>query len=103
MRDIRPEGNLVVNGDFTVNEGSQNEFIPFEKMNVEQLQYSLKHHQKLAKEERTRINKISFGLLGIALVFALALALWYFINDGIDNAMFLIGLVGIGMPDCITL
>lgn len=98
MRDIRPEGDFVVNGDFTVDEGSQSESIPFEQMNAEQLKYSLRHHQKLAKEERSRINKISFGLLGVALVVGLALSLWYFINDGVDNAMFLIGLVGIGIP-----
>ncbi|MGY6555164.1 MAG: hypothetical protein ACXIUM_11665 [Wenzhouxiangella sp.] len=98
MRDIRPEGDFVVNGDFTVNEGSQSEYVPFEQMNAEQLQYSLRHHQKLAREERSRINKISFSLLGFALVVGLALSLWYFINDGVDNAMFLIGLVGVGMP-----
>lgn len=103
MRDIRPEGDFVVNGNFSVNEGSQNEFIPFEQMNVEQLKYSLSHHQKLAKDERSRINTISFRLLGVALVVGLVLSVWYFINGGIDNAMFLIGLVGIGMPVMLAL
>ncbi|AKG68552.1 Uncharacterised protein [Serratia fonticola] len=103
MRDIRPEGDFIVNGDFTVNEGSQSEYIPFEQMNVEQLNHSLKLHQKLAKEERSRIDKISFRLLGIALFFGLALSLWSFINDGVDGAMFLIGLVGIGMPVMLAL
>lgn len=98
MRDIRPRGDFVVNGDFTINEGDQSGFIPFEKMDVEQLQYYLRHHQKLAKEERSRINRVSLYLLAIALVVGLILSLWHFINDGVDIAMYLVGLVGIGMP-----
>ena len=98
MRDIRPDGDFVVNGDFTVNEGVQNNYIPFEQCNLEQLQTAMQHHQNLAREERKRINSISFTLLGVAIVVGLVLAGWYFVNGGIDNAMFLIGLIGIGMP-----
>lgn len=98
MRDICPEGNFVVNGNFTVNESTKNGFIPFEQMNIEQLQYSLNHHQKLAKEERSRINKISFRFLLVALVVGLILSLWYFIHGSIDKATFFIGVVGIGIP-----
>jgi len=98
MRDIRPEGDLIVNGDLTVNEGDQGGFIPFEEMNREQLQGSLQHHQKLAKQERSRINNFSFKLLGVAIIIGLILSVWYFINDGLEDAMFFIGLIGVGMP-----
>lgn len=98
MRDIRPEGDFVVYGDFTVNEGDRTEFVPFEQMHVGDLQKALSHHQKPASEERTRINRISYRLLGFAIVVGLCVAVWYFINGGVDNAMFLVGLAGIGAP-----
>jgi len=98
MRDIRPDGDFVVNGDFTVNEGDQNNYIPFEQCNLEQLQVAMQHHQNLAQEERKRINSISFKFLFVAIVVCLILAGWYFINGGIDNAMFIIGIIGVGMP-----
>jgi len=98
MRDIRTEGNLIVNGDFTVNDNSQTNYIPFEQCTVEQLQQALKHHERLASKERTRINRIAFKFLGIALFVGAFLAIWYFIAGQVQNAMFLIGLVGIGAP-----
>jgi len=36
--------------------------------------------------------------LGVAIVVGLILAGWYFINGGIENAMFVIGTIGVGMP-----
>lgn len=98
MRDIRSEGDFVVNGDFTVNEGEQNDYIPFELCSLEQLQVAMQHHQNLAREERKRINNISYKFLGAAIVVGLIFAGWYFINGGIDKAMFIIGVVGVGMP-----
>ena len=103
MRDVRPEGDFVVNGNFTVNEGNQNNFIPFEQMNLEQLQSSLKHHQNLENEERSKINGIAYKLVGFALFVGLILAIWYFVKGGVDNAMFLVGLVGIGVPVLLAL
>lgn len=61
MRDIRPEGDFIVNGDFTVNEGSQSEYIPFEQMNVEQLNHSLKLHQNWPKRSVQELTKYHFA------------------------------------------
>jgi len=98
MRDIRPEGDFVVQGDFTVNEGNEEEYVPFEKMNAEQLRHFMDHHQKLRQEERSEINNRSFFLLGVALAVGVILSVWYFLNGKAESAMYLIGLVGIGMP-----
>ena len=98
MRDISLDGDFVVNGDFTVNEGDQNNYIPFGQCNLEQLQMAMQHHRNLASEERKRINSISFKLLYVAIFVGLVLASWYFINGGIENAMFIMGFVGVGMP-----
>jgi len=97
MRDFTNGGDI--NGDVTINENNHNNgYMLFEEMNVEQLQNSLQHHQGLASEERSKINKISFYLLGFALVVGAVLSIWYFINGGVANSMFMIGIVGIGMP-----
>jgi hypothetical protein len=98
MRDIRPEGNIIVGGNFTINEGDQNSFIPLELCDVDQLKQALLHHRKLAKGERKRINKISFYFLCVALIIGPALALWYFFNGAFNNAMFVSGLAGVIMP-----
>jgi hypothetical protein len=96
MRDFTNGGDI--NGDVTINETNNNGYISFEEMNVDQLQYSLNHHQKLASEEREKINKVSFYLLGFSLLVGGILSIWYFINGGIANSMFFIGIVGVGMP-----
>ena len=98
MRDIRPEGDFVVQGNFTVNEAPQEEFVPFDQMGIEDLRANLEHHSQLARDERSRINSISFKLLGFALLVATVLSVWYFIAGKTDLAMFLVGIVGIGMP-----
>ncbi len=98
MRDIRPEGDFVVQGDFTVNEAPQEQFIPFDQMGIEDLRANLEHHNQLAKDERSRINGISFKLLGFALFVGTVLSIWYFIAGKTDSAMFLVGIVGVGMP-----
>ena len=74
MRDIRPEGDFVVQGDFTVNEAPREEYIPFDQMEIEDLRANLKHHNQLAIEERRQINSISFKLLGVALLVAAVLS-----------------------------
>lgn len=98
MRDIRPEGDFVVQGDFTVNEAPQEQFVPFDQMEIEDLRANLEHHNQLARDERSRINNISFKLLGFALLVGTVLSIWYFIAGKTDSAMFLVGLVGVGMP-----
>ena len=103
MRDIRPEGDFVVQGDFTVNEAPREEYIPFDQMEIEDLRANLKHHNQLAIEERRQINSISFKLLGVALLVAAVLSAWYFVAGKTDLAMFLVALVGIGMPIAIAI
>ena len=103
MRDIRPEGDFVVQGDFTVNEAPREEYVPFDQMELEALRANLEHHNQLAREERRRINGISFKLFGVALLVAAALSVWYFVAGKTDLAMFLVGLVGIGMPIAIAI
>ena len=98
MRDIKPEGDFVVQGNFTVNEAPQEQFIPFEQMGMEDLRANLEHHSLLAKDERSRINGISFKLLGAALSVGMVLAIWYYIAGKTDLAMFLVGIFGVGMP-----
>ena len=98
MRDIRPTGDFVVHGDFTVNEAPQEQFIPFDQMGIEDLRANLEHHNRLAKDERSRINSISLKLLGFSLFVATVLSIWYFIAGKTDLAMFLVGIVGVGMP-----
>lgn len=103
MRDIRPERDFVVQGDFTVNEAPREEYIPFDQMEIEDLRANFKHHNQLAIEERSRINSISFKLLGVALLVAAVLSAWYFVAGKTDLAMFLVALVGIGMPIAIAI
>lgn len=98
MRDIRPEGDFVVQGDFTINEALQKTVIPFDQMGIEDLRANLEHHNQLARDERRRINSISFKLVGAALLVAAVLSVWYFIAGKTELAMFLIGFIGIGMP-----
>jgi hypothetical protein len=98
VRDIRPEGDFVVQGDFTVNEAPQEKFVPFDRMGLDDLRANLEHHNQLARDERGRFNGISFKLLGVALLVGTVLAIWYFIAGRLDSAMFLVGLVGVGMP-----
>ena len=97
MRDFTNGGDI--NGNVVINEKqNKRDYIPFEEMNVEQLEYSIKHHQGLASEERSEINRVSFYFFGVSLFFGLILSVWYFINGGIDNSMFIIGTLGIITP-----
>ncbi|UKE73351.1 hypothetical protein [Xanthomonas graminis] len=98
MRDIRPEGDFVVQGDFNLNEGSQAAYVPFEQMGLDDLRANLEHFSKLAREERRRINGISFKLLAVAAAAATALSIWYFIAGKTELAMFLVAIIGVGMP-----
>jgi hypothetical protein len=96
MRDFTNGGDI--NGDVTITESNPNGYMKFEDMNVEQLQHSLNHHSNLAREERANNNVFSYVLLGIALFVAFFLSVWYLINGNINNSMFLLGVVGIGVP-----
>ena len=102
MRDFTNGGDI--NGNVTiVDKSSSNNYIPFEEMNVAQLHASLEHHKKLARKERANIDKACFRLFKFALAIGVILAIWYFFAGKISIAMFLIGLVGIGMPVTIAI
>lgn len=98
MRDIRTEGNFVVQGDFTVNEAPGQAYVPFDQMGFEDLRLHFEHHSQLAREERRRINNIAFKLFGIALAVATVLSIWYFLAGKTDLAMFIVAIVGVAMP-----
>jgi hypothetical protein len=95
MRDFNNSGE--VNGDVIIN-SSNNGYIKFEEMNLEQLRQSLGHHQNLEKGERARRIGISLKLLVIPLIVGVLVSIWYFINGGPENAMYLISLVGVLAP-----
>jgi len=97
MAQIEAGGDIISGRDIIVNEVNNN-FVPFEQCNVEQLQNALCHHKNLAQQERKRINKMAFKILGLAVLSGLGISIWYVFNGGIDKAMFLVGLAGIVVP-----
>lgn len=98
MRDIRPEGDFIVQGDFKVNESPQHEYVPFEQMGLTDLRANLAHFTKLANEERTRISKISLTLFAVAVVVGLALSIWYFFAGKTELAMLVVAIIGVCVP-----
>ena len=98
MRDIRSKRDVVIHGGIIVNEAPQGQVDQFDQMKIEELRANLEHHTQLAKNERNRINGISFKLMGFALFVLTALSIWYVIAGNMDLAMYWIGLLGVFMP-----
>ena len=96
MRDFTNGGDI--NGDVTINEGDQVTYKSLDQCTPEELRHEYRHRENLARQERTRINGFALFFIKIAVVVGICLSIWYAISGNFSNAMFLIGLVGVGMP-----
>lgn len=101
MRDFKNGGDI--NGNVTINEVEQVTYKSLDQCTPEELRQEYLHRESLAQQERKRINRFAFFFIKIAIVVGIALSIWYAISGNFNNAMFMIGLAGIGMPVAIAI
>jgi len=98
MAYIKAGGDISAGGNITVIGNSQEEYKPFEQCNVDELKAARLHHLKHAQAERSRINRIAFGILAVAIGVGIILAVWWQLLGDFNNSMFMVGLLGVMLP-----